>query len=287
MGISRIRVLFVRPYRSSFIQRDLELLKRHFDVRVVDSVLSRKKPHQAIKSLFKLAFGILWADVSFSWFADAHALFAVIISRLFRRKSVVVVGGYEVAAVPEVGYGLMLRPLSRAVVKYVLNHADKVLAVSKFSMEEALKYTHNKGVELVYNGVGSAELVAKDEKENLVLTVSAGDSWERARLKGLDVFVKSASLLRDVSFLVIGTEGDALKRLREVAPPNVAFAPLLSWDELVSYYQRARVYCQLSMRESFGVALAEAMLCECVPVVSDRGALLEVVGDTGFYAPYG
>ena len=25
------------------------------------------------------------------------------------------------------------------------------------------------------------------------------------------------------------------------------------------------------------------MLCECVPVASDRGALPEVVGDTGFY----
>jgi glycosyltransferase involved in cell wall biosynthesis len=35
------------------------------------------------------------------------------------------------------------------------------------------------------------------------------------------------------------------------------------------------------------MSLAEAMLCKCVPVVTERGALPEVVGDTGFYIPYG
>lgn len=50
--------------------------------------------------------------------------------------------------------------------------------------------------------------------------------------------------------------------------------------------QRA-VYAQLSAYESFGMALAEAMQCGCVPVVTRRGALPEVVGDAGWYVPYG
>jgi glycosyltransferase involved in cell wall biosynthesis len=50
--------------------------------------------------------------------------------------------------------------------------------------------------------------------------------------------------------------------------------------------QRA-VYVQLSAYESFGMALAEAMQCGCVPVVTRRGALPEVVGDAGWYVPYG
>jgi glycosyltransferase involved in cell wall biosynthesis len=29
------------------------------------------------------------------------------------------------------------------------------------------------------------------------------------------------------------------------------------------------------------------MACECVPVVTDRGAIPEVVGDAGIYVPYG
>jgi glycosyltransferase involved in cell wall biosynthesis len=57
--------------------------------------------------------------------------------------------------------------------------------------------------------------------------------------------------------------------------------------QLVDAMASARVYTQLSAYESFGMAVAEAMLCGCAPVVSDRGALPEVVGDCGFIVPYG
>ena len=57
-------------------------------------------------------------------------------------------------------------------------------------------------------------------------------------------------------------------------------------EELLSWYQKAKVYVQVSAYESFGMSLAEAMLCECVPVVTERGALPEVVGDAGFYVAY-
>jgi len=52
---------------------------------------------------FLLFKGVLWADITFSWFADTHAFLAVLLSKLFRKKSIVVVGGYEVANVPEIG----------------------------------------------------------------------------------------------------------------------------------------------------------------------------------------
>ena len=48
-------------------------------------------------------------------------------------------------------------------------------------------------------------------------------------------------------------------------------------------YSRAKVYVQVSIHESFGCSVAEAMLCECIPVVSRRAALPEVVGDCGYY----
>ncbi len=41
-------------------------------------------------------------------------------------------------------------------------------------------------------------------------------------------------------------------------------------------------YCQLSMSEGFGVALAEAMACGCVPIVSKVGILDFITGDSGF-----
>jgi len=42
------------------------------------------------------------------------------------------------------------------------------------------------------------------------------------------------------------------------------------------------VYAQFSFHEAFGCSVAEAMLCNCIPVVTAGTSLPEVVGDAGF-----
>ncbi|SNQ61100.1 glycosyltransferase family 4 protein [Candidatus Methanoperedens nitratireducens] len=282
----RIKVLFVRPYKPSFIQKDLELLKKHFDVKKVDFVLSRKNLKDTLMSPFKMVAGVIWADVTFSWFAGYHAFCAVRLSKILRKKSIVVVGGYEVAEVPEIGYGVMLNPRSASRVKYVLDNANKVLAVSEFNKKEILKHTDSKNVELVYNGVDCDKFKPEGEKEDLVITVG-NLTKNTCRLKGIDTFVKASLALPELRFVVVGNyDVDIRNHLKQIAP-NVEFTGALSHEEVVSWLKKAKVYCQLSYRESFGMALAESMCCECVPVVTNNSALLEVVKDTGFYVPYG
>ncbi|MEA2015169.1 MAG: hypothetical protein U9O59_00370 [Actinomycetota bacterium] len=62
--------VFGNALRSSFIQNDLDILRRHFDVRVAHYQGKKK----LLKFLIKTLKGVLWADVTFSWFADVHAL---------------------------------------------------------------------------------------------------------------------------------------------------------------------------------------------------------------------
>lgn len=99
--------------------------------------------------------------------------------------------------------------------------------------------------------------------------------------------MRSAAFLPDVKFLLIGVQGEALKKLQEIATPNMEFRGPLPPDEITPYYQKAKVYCQLSMREGLPNALCEAMLCECVPVGTDVQGVKTAIGDTGFYVPYG
>jgi glycosyltransferase involved in cell wall biosynthesis len=205
---------------------------------------------------------------------------------MFRKKSIVIVGGYEVARVPEIGYGAMLNPIYAQAVRFVLNHSDRVFAVSEFNKKEIAKYTRNKNVRVVYgsNMIDCHSFSPSGEKGNLVLTV--GFVGRRTvKRKGFEAFISAAGHLPHVRFVLVGNCLDnSIESLKSGAPSNVAF---MDDRALVRWYQEAKVYCQLSYYESFGVALAEAMACQCVPVVTHKGALPEVVGDSGFYVPYG
>ena len=58
--------------------------------------------------------------------------------------------------------------------------------------------------------------------------------------------------------------------------------PKITQRELINYFSMSRFYLQLSFSEGFGNALCEAMLCECVPIGSNVGAIPFIINDTGF-----
>lgn len=284
--VDKMRVLFVKPWNATFIQSDLELMKRHFEVKVVDFVLSRKRPIATLVALLRMAVGTLWAQVVFTWFADVNALWAVRLSRILRRRSIVVVGGYEVNSMPEFGYGSMLNPKSANVVRFVLLHSDQILAVSEFIEAQIRKHVKLDNVRVLYNSVDTNKFLPSARKEELVVTVGSATTGLYAA-KGVDCFVRSSCAIAAARFVVIGQFDDATRNLLREVAPNVEFTGPLAHDDVLMWFDRAKVYCQLSKQESFGIALAEAMSYECVPVVTEGGALREVVGNTGFYVPFG
>ena len=179
----------MRPSTMPFIERDIALLRKHFDVRVLDVFETGRSIGNRLRVLLRLARGTLWADVTYSWFAEVYALWAVRLSWLFLKRSVVVVGGYETAAMPEIGYGHMLDPRKARMVRRILGRADKVLAVSKFIEDEVRRIAPDSAVETVYLGVDPDELSPKAEKGPVVVTVG-GATADRQVLKGVDTFVE-------------------------------------------------------------------------------------------------
>ncbi|RLF57195.1 MAG: glycosyl transferase family 1 [Thermoplasmata archaeon] len=271
-------ILYLYKHDRSFVKRDLDMLMKHFNV--IPFRFSFRK-------IFRLFTLMPKSDVVFVWFASYHAFIATIFAKLFSKKLVIVTGGYDVAGEKEINYGLMINPFTRRMVKFILKNADKILAVSEFNRREIEKYVNVQNVEVIYNSVDHDKFFPSGKKEKMVLTVGF-ITWENIKRKGLETFVRSAKYLPDVKFVLVGAFKDSsIDFLKSISTSNVEFVGYVSDEELIKYYQKAKVYCQLSYYESFGMAPAEAMLCECIPVVTARGALPEVVGNTGFYVPYG
>jgi glycosyltransferase involved in cell wall biosynthesis len=225
------------------------------------------------------------------WFlAPKYSLECIAIARGFSRPVVVVTGGLDVDYVPELRLGGLKWPHNRLRQKVGLRWADLVLSISEYSSERIRALATPRRLELVPMGVDVHHFSPAGAKEPLVLTVCFEITRETAVLKGLPSVIAAAGSLPDVPFVVVGRAGpdDELDRLERSAPANVSFTGrFVSDDELLDLYRRASVYVQVSAHEGFGLAAAEAMACECVPVVTADHALGEVVGETGIRVPYG
>jgi len=276
-------ILFIyrRPI-PSFVRNDIKILKKHFAVYPVCISFN------IFEMLVELFRSIIKSDVIFVWFAGFQAFISVFLAKVFNKKMVVVTGGYDAAYVPEINYGVFTCWWRAIMAFFVYRNADLVLAVSKYTKKELLQHVTPKKVYVIYNGVDTKMFSTSfDDKEKYVLTVGAINK-SNLKKKGLETFVKAAKYLPNIRFVLVGQYvDDSINYLRKIASKNVEFTGYVPFNRLLELYGKGMVYAQLSYHESFGVALAEAMSCGCIPVVTKRAALPEVAGECGVYVPYG
>ena len=287
----KIRILFIYQLLSSFIKHDLEILEKHFDVKKmkVETFLVPRKGRNPLVFL-RLLQRAIWADVLFCWFANINTFFSVLFSIFLRKKSLVVVGGYDAAYVPEIDYGIFVNRWSRVQAVFVYKHANKILVVDaslKKDIMKKLAFSVQNRMYVVATGYNVKKYKSANRfRENIVLTVGAVN-WSNLKRKGFETFVKAAKYLPNVNFVLIGKHtDDSVEYLKSIASSNVIFPGFISDTELTNFYQRAKVYCQLSRYEGLPNALCEAMLCGCVPVGTKYCGIPTAIGDTGFYVTY-
>jgi len=151
---------------------------------------------------------------------------------------------------------------SRAVGKYVLN--PKV-----FLVPIAIEY------EKLYADPGLP-------RQPLILLVGR-DDWR----KGLGTLISALRVLRkdfpgyEVRTEVIGDEylhGKILGKLFSLGS-DLKYRSGMSFDQLISCYQRAMIIYLGSWQEGFGLSLAEGIAAGCVAIGSDAGGIPELIQD--------
>jgi glycosyltransferase involved in cell wall biosynthesis len=271
-----VKILYVHSRKASFVALDRDILAERFEVE--DLYQPGRWPNPA-----KIVRGVRNADLVFGWFASWHTFFPITLAWLLRKPSVLIVGGFDTANMPDIGYGYQQGGVRRWASRWIMRRATRLITNSAYSLSEIERNTPipPSRITVIHHGVPDPFGEAPAAKERIALTVGAIDRGTLVQ-KGQLPFVQAARELRDVRFVFAGKWlDDAIEELRAVAGPNVEFTGWLADEDLHSLYRRAAVYVQASRHEGFGLAVAEAMLAGCVPVVMNVTAMPEVVGDAG------
>jgi len=271
------KILFVHNALTQFVRLDLEELRKRY--QVTECYLRSRWVN-----VVSLCQQVKTHDLIFGWFASWHTFAPVLLARLLRKPSLLVIGGYDLANMPEIDYGHQRGGARQWVSRRTMGLANVLVTNSYYSREEAAcnALISREQVHTIYHGVPDVVgSLPQGSRARIALTVGNVD---RANLwrKGHEPFVRTAALMPEFNFVLAGTwKDDAIDYLRSIASPNVTFTGRLSDGALLDYYCKAVVYVQPSLHEGFGMSVAEAMLAGCIPVVTEAGALPEVTGEFG------
>jgi hypothetical protein len=123
-----IKLLFCGQLRSPFILNDYELLQTKFNVDLINMDIVEFTR----KNIFNYIYYILTdgikkvssADIIFIWIADYPAFPFILLSKLLKKKSVLIIGGWEVANYPEIAYGNQLNIIRGAITRWCIRNAN-------------------------------------------------------------------------------------------------------------------------------------------------------------------
>jgi len=276
------KVVFIHNALRTFVRIDRDLLSEVHEVTEINFSWGAGPLMRVLKEIAK-------CEVVFGWFASHHTFLPAILGKLLGKKVVICASDYDLANESEWDYGSMRGGMRKFVNNSIFQLANAVIVPSVYSKSLALNNTILKRnpdkIKIVPHSL-PFQSKPGTQKEQSVLTIGFVND-ETLWRKGIGTFVEMAKHIPGIPCNVVGKlEVSNRQNFVSRANPNVIFHGFLPDHDRDRLLARAGAYAQLSYIEGFGLALAEAMLHECVPVVTDRGALPEVVGDCGIYVPY-
>lgn len=296
-----MKVLYVKNGDSSFIRLDEEILKNNFNTFIINLNNTGRYTYflQLLKLIFILAVILPFRSIAYTRFADWHTAIISFFCKLYNKKLVVVVGGYDASWLPEYGHGVYDRNTRGNWAKYALRNASVILPNNPSLINNTNDYIpgvsrkggidffvpRRKGkLRVLYNAYHTNFWipVPGSKQDNLVITVAFINSKRTYDIKGVKDFIEAAGNMPDLRFRLIGAGEEQLKQWIDSIPENLAIIGSMNRNELLLEYQKAKVFCLLSLTEGMPNVLCEAMLCECIPVVSAVNFNAELVGESGF-----
>ena len=293
------KALYFCHITTSFTKIDTQILAKEYDVVPFEFHITSayKIPFLWIKQKLFILKHFAKTELIFCMFAGYHSILPALFAKLFNKPCIIVAGGIDSVSFPSVGYGNFNKKVLGKLTAWSYRLCSAIAPISDYLVVSEYTYQdddfrrqgflyHVKNLktpyQVIYNGFETDKWFYNNEvrKPNSFLSIAANlDSESRRKIKGIDMVIEAAKLFPNYSFTIIGSNAE---NASFTVPTNVTVIPFVPHHQLRMLYCQHEYYFQLSMSEGFGNTLAEAMLCECIIIGSNAGAIPFIVNQNGF-----
>ena len=240
-------------------------------------------------------------DVIHMHYAIPHAVCGILARQMSKKKDVGIVTTLHGTDITVLGNDMSLV----SAIKFGIDGSDITTSVSSSLTKETYDLINPESeITTVYNFVDESRFntknrlsVKKELKEKLNIPESAKVLMHTSnfrKIKNVDDIVHAfheTSKEIDCHLVLVG-DGPDMYSIRELVrelgiEDCVHFAGQQS--DVSSYYKLSDAFLLLSTKESFGLAMLEAMYCGAIPIGSTAGGISEVIqhNDTGYVVDVG
>ena len=183
---------------------------------------------------------------------------------------------------------------AKLLINQAVFRSDRVLTVSKFSVDEIRKYTHTtKEINIVYNAIDFDKFKIIDDKKSIELVLDkyslpekfllfVGNVKPHKNLKNLLLAIKDM----DINLVIVGKKDGFITGDNEITniieknnlKNKIYFTGYVDDDDIPAIYNLAKLFVFPSLYEGFGIPPLEAQACGCPVVCSNVASLPEVGG---------
>lgn len=293
--MSQPKIIFTFPIYASFVRNDEAMMKKHFSVHSFN--FNQKKtmlPFSFLKQFLFLLFNGWKTDCFVSFFAGYSSFLPALFAKIMGKPHLIILGGTDCSSFPSIGYGNFQKRFLGWFTCQSLKMATHLSPVAETLIETDYTYLDTNiskqgyrffcpaakaPATTIHIGYDSEKFFRTKEKiPNSFLTLSQMNAANFYR-KGIDLIFIAAEKFPDCTFTLVGNTPEMKY---DFVPANVKLLPFVKYELLKDFYSEYEFYFQLSIMEGFPSAPCEAMLCECIPITSNVGALPAIVGDAGF-----
>ncbi len=228
----------------------------------------------SLKEQFEIYFKLFQYQIDFFW--SPHYTIPIFL----RTKILVTI--HDVWHLVDNSFDKLLKRIYAKIIFFFIGFKKaNIIAVSNFTKNEILKYTNiKKNISVIKHGLEQKWISTKSYKLNYdILYVGNIRNHKNINLL-IQSFIKTG--LKNSKLLLIGKNNSHINE-NFYDKMNIEFVGETNQNNLISYYNNARLLVLPSSYEGFGFTPLEAMACECPVLVSDIPSLKEVCKDGAFY----